>query len=326
MSRGTFTISLDFELFWGVRANRELESYQDRLVAVYTVIPKMLALFQKYNIHVTWATVGFLFYDRIDDIKNDMPTILPKYINRDVDPYIYLDSLSPPYSKEFSKVHVAPNLISLIGSTQNQELATHTYSHLFTYEPLENRDAFISDIAKAIEVGERDGYHLKSLVFPRNQIDSTSIESLESLNISTYRGNPTHWAYSNGDKPTKSSLLRLYRLIDTYINISGYHTSKSIPTKGVMELKASMMLRPYFSKLSFLEKLKINRIKKAMRYSAMNGENFHIWWHPHNFGKNQEKNLKNLEELLIYFKELNMEYGMLSLTMNEVKDYVNNRD
>lgn len=128
-SNGTFTISLDFELFWGVRANRELESYQDRLVAVYTVIPKMLALFQKYNIHVTWATVGFLFYDSIEEIQRDKPSTIPNYIDKKVDPYIYLDRIKAPYSKKFSKVHVAPKLISLIGSTPNQELATHTYSH-----------------------------------------------------------------------------------------------------------------------------------------------------------------------------------------------------
>ncbi len=326
MDRGTFTISLDFELFWGVRANRELESYQDRLVAVYTIIPKMLALFQKYNIHVTWATVGFLFYDNIEEIMSDIPDRLPNYLNRDVDPYIYLDSLSPPYSKEFSKLHTASNLISLISSTPNQELATHTYSHFFTYEPLENRDAFIVDIEKAIEVAKNRGYRLKSLVFPRNQVNLDSISKLDLLGLESYRGNPTHWAYCDGDKPSKSILLRIYRLFDTYINISGYHSSEPKPTKGVMELKSSMMLRPYFNKLSFLERLKINRIKKAMRYSAINGENFHLWWHPHNFGKNQEKNLKNLEELLIYFKELNIKYGMLSLTMNEVKDYVNKRD
>ncbi len=321
-SNGTFTISLDFELFWGVRANRTLESYQDNLVAVYTVIPKILALFKKYNIHATWATVGFLFYDSIEEIQKDKPSMLPNYIDKKVDPYIYLDTLKPPYSKEFSKMHTAKKLISLIASTPNQELATHTYSHFFTYEPLKSKKAFEIDISKAIEVAKKRGYSLKSLVFPRNQIDTNSINSLKSLNISTYRGNPTHWAYSDGDKPSKSTLLRLYRLVDTYINISGHHCSKPKSTQGVMELKSSIMLRPYFPKLSFLEKLKIYRIKRAMRYSAIHKENFHLWWHPHNFGENQEKNLKNLEELLIYFQKLKDDYRMLSLTMEEVKEYV----
>ena len=323
MSRGSFTISLDFELFWGVRANKELETYQESLLGVYEAIPKMLALFKKYNIHATWATVGFLFHKDIENIDKNRPNILPEYTNQQVDPYIYLDSISPPYSKEFSKMHSAFELISMIGSEKNQELATHTYSHFFTYESLKNPEAFLADIKEAIKVAKDKGYTLKSLVFPRNQLDADSIKSLESLNISSYRGNPNHWAYHDGDKPSKSLFLRLYRLVDTYINISGHHTSLPILTHGITELKASMMLRPYFAKLAYLEPLKINRIKKAMKYAALNGQNFHLWWHPHNFGKNQEKNLKNLEELLFYFQELQQEYNMLSLTMDEVKKYAN---
>jgi peptidoglycan/xylan/chitin deacetylase (PgdA/CDA1 family) len=323
MSSGTFTISLDFELFWGVRANRELEAYQESLLGVYEVIPKILTLFKRYNIHATWATVGFLFHKDIDEINKNRPELLPEYMNQQVDPYLYLDTLDTPYSQEFLKMHCASELVSTIDLEENQELATHTYSHFFTYESLKNTEAFFADMRQAIEVAKNQGYHLKSLVFPRNQVDATSVENLAPLEITSYRGNPTHWAYCDGDKPSKSLFLRLYRLFDTYVNLSGHHTTLPILTKGVTELKASMMLRPYFSKLAYLEPLKINRIKKAMKHAAVNGQNFHLWWHPHNFGKNQEKNLKNLEELLLCFQELEQSYNMLSLTMDEVKEHAN---
>jgi len=321
MTRGSFTISLDFELFWGVRANRRLEEYEENLLAVYEVIPKILALFEKYNIHATWATVGFLFHKDIENIKKDIPKELPNYENKKVDPYIYLDSLGNTNSEKFSKVHCASSLIHKISKSKNQELGTHTYSHFFTYEAMKSKEAFVSDMKKALELGLEKGYSLKSLVFPRNQVDLTHINDLKILGIESYRANPSHWAYCDGDKPSKSLLLRLYRLVDTYVNISGHHTSLPILKKGVTELKSSMMLRPYFNKLSYLEPLKINRIKKAMKYASVHGKNFHLWWHPHNFGKNQEKNLKNLEELLLYFQELQQTYNMLSLTMDEVKKY-----
>lgn len=323
MSNGSFTISLDFELFWGVRANRELEAYQESLLGVYDAIPKILTLFKNYNIHATWATVGFLFHKDIDEINGNRPKILPEYTNEQVDPYLYLETLNTPYTEEFNKMHCASKLVSQIALEENQELATHTYSHFFTYEPLKNPEAFSADMRQAIEVARERGYHLKSLVFPRNQVDVASVACLESLEISTYRGNPTHWAYCNGDKPSKSLFLRLYRLVDTYVNLSGHHTSIPTLTKGATELKASMMLRPYFSKLAYLESLKLKRIKKAMKHAAVNGQNFHLWWHPHNFGKNQEKNLKNLDELLLYFQELEQSYSMRSLTMDEVKKHVN---
>ena len=319
---GSFTISLDFELFWGVRANRELESYRETLLGVYRAIPEMLNLFEKYEIHVTWATVGFLFHNDIKGIKSNYPSVLPIYKNKKVDPYLYLDELSSENLDEFTQMHCALSLIETIQKVPNQEIASHTYSHFFTYEPVERSESFYSDVQKAEEVALTRGIKLNSLVFPRNQLENEAIKTLYKSSINSYRGNPTHWAYSDGDKPTKSIFLRLFRLCDTYVNLSGYHTSIPNLSKEVMELKASMMLRPYFKKLALLENLKIYRIKKAMKHAAQKGQNFHLWWHPHNFGTNQEKNLKNLEELLKYFQELQLEYKMLSCTMDEVNRHV----
>jgi hypothetical protein len=55
-----------------------------------------------------------------------------------------------------------------------------------------------------------------------------------------------------------------------------------------------------------------------MLRAAMEGSLFHLWWHPHNFGKNLEENMCQLESILIYYSELKTKYGMLSKTMNEV--------
>ena len=58
---GTLSISLDFELFWGMLDVCPLEKYQDHVLGGRKEIPGLLALFQKYGIHATWATVGYLF-------------------------------------------------------------------------------------------------------------------------------------------------------------------------------------------------------------------------------------------------------------------------
>lgn len=152
--KGSFTISLDFELFWGVRDKRTTDSYKNNLEGTIEVIPKLLDIFEQYNIHVTWATVGLL---------------------------------------------------------------------------------------------------------------------LEPLN-----------------------------------------------TLSVTECKSSMFLRPYSQKLNLLEKLKINRIKNAMTQAAKENKNFHLWWHPHNFGINQTQNLQNLHNILLHYKYLNERYGMKSLNMREL--------
>ena len=73
MKKGIFTISLDFELLWGVRDNPNLESYKKNILEVQYIIPELLKIFDQFDIHCTWATVGFLFCDSARGIKK-LPT------------------------------------------------------------------------------------------------------------------------------------------------------------------------------------------------------------------------------------------------------------
>ena len=63
MKCGKFVISLDFELIWGVRDKRTIQSYGENLRGVHQAIPRLLNLFDQYKIKGTFATVGFLFFD-----------------------------------------------------------------------------------------------------------------------------------------------------------------------------------------------------------------------------------------------------------------------
>jgi hypothetical protein len=60
MANGKLVISLDFELYWGVRDAIKLQDYTMHLAGVQKVIPLLLRLFKKYGINATFATVGFI--------------------------------------------------------------------------------------------------------------------------------------------------------------------------------------------------------------------------------------------------------------------------
>ena len=87
MSKGIFTISLDFELFWGVRDHRTLENYGSNISNVHQVVPRLLALFEKYDVHCTWATVGFLFFNDKKEMLPYLPSSRPGYLQKEYDPY-----------------------------------------------------------------------------------------------------------------------------------------------------------------------------------------------------------------------------------------------
>ena len=70
---GTLLVSLDFELFWGVQDTHTKESYEKNILGGRKAIPELLKLFEKYNIHATWATVGFLFAENAEYAKKYFP-------------------------------------------------------------------------------------------------------------------------------------------------------------------------------------------------------------------------------------------------------------
>ncbi len=312
---GSFTISLDFELYWGMRDIVFVDEYRENLLGVRRAIPEILRLFEEYQIHATWATVGFIKFGSFDEIE--LPSILPEYLNRELSPYLYIEKMRGTTDREILMMHFAPELIKEISETAHQEIATHTYSHYYIDEPEINPYAFKADIEKAVELFAEDGYRIESLILPRNHTHKESLEVLRETKIRRYRGNPSHWAYREGESK-KSLFVRVYRLLDTYINLSGNHWTASINSANLTEIRSSMFLRPYSKRLRYLESLKIKRIEDAMSSAAKEDKNFHLWWHPHNFGVNLEYNLNNLEEILKHYSSLQREYGMKSLNMMEL--------
>ena len=74
---GTFVISLDFELMWGVRDVQTKATYGPNVLGVRRAIPAMLALFEGFELRVTWATVGLLFFGTRADLLAPCPPSAP---------------------------------------------------------------------------------------------------------------------------------------------------------------------------------------------------------------------------------------------------------
>jgi hypothetical protein len=83
----------------------------------------------------------------------------------------------------------------------------------------------------------------------------------------------------------------------------------------------SLFLRPWSKKFRWFEPLKLMRIKKQMTTAARKGGLYHLWWHPHNFGKYTDKNLQTLEKILRHYQYLSSKYGMVSMNMEEAGKY-----
>jgi peptidoglycan/xylan/chitin deacetylase (PgdA/CDA1 family) len=285
---------------------------------VHSVIPRLLKLFKEYQIHCTWAVVGFLFYESLQKLIEGLPNKRPEYINIKLCPYRYISSIDD--NDEQDIFHFGPALIKMIISEPGQEIASHTFSHYYCLEKGQDRDAFEDDLEAAIRVANKYGLKPESLVFPKNQINKDYLPILKDKGIKAYRGNEPSWIYQGRSDEAESLLRRGLRILDAYINISGHnaYNKAMIKRQFPFNISSSRFLRPYSKKLSRLEPRRLNRILADMSYAAQNGLVYHLWWHPHNFGINQEENLKFLQNILAHFTKLKNTYAMESLNMQEL--------
>ncbi len=319
MTNGKFVISLDFELMWGVRDKKDKISYGNNIIGVHKVIPKLLEVFRKYDIKATFSTVGLLFFETKKQLLAGIPEITPKYIDSNLSPYNgYFETIGDNY--EIDGYHFAPNLIKEIQKYPEQEIGTHTFSHYYCLEPGQTVQTFKADLESAISVAKQYNISLTSLIFPRNQFNEEYLKICLELGIYCYRGNEDSWLYKAKNAENENTFRRALRLVDAYINISGHncYSDEYLKRKMPIDIPSSRFLRPIYRKLKFLDNLRLNRIKYGMTYAAKNNLTYHLWWHPHNFGINQDENFAFLEKILQHYHKLAKKYKFHSITMSDL--------
>ena len=313
-AKGNLVISLDFELFWGVTDSRTIQGYGQDILKGRESIPKLLELFAKYGVHATWGTVGMLFAQSKEQLETFLPTLRPQYDNQKLCAYRHFETIGADETED--PLHYAPSLIKTIMAYEGQEIGSHTFCHYYCNEPGQTLEAFAQDTAAVKKIAQQTaGAEIKSFIFPRNHFKQSYLNVLKEHDVLAVRGNPKGIAYSGG-----SMLSRVLRMIDSYIPILGsksYDRSECVQD-GIANIKASLFFRKYNGKLAFLEPLKLWNIKYLMKIAARKGKVFHLWWHPHNMGRDPERFLAQIEQLLIWYKKLHEEYGFESKNMGEL--------
>jgi len=315
---GGFVISLDFELHWGVRDHRTVSQYRNNLLGARQAVPAILELFELYGIHATWATVGFLFFENLNDLKAALPDDLPQYRETHLDPYAALAEVGKNEAED--PFHFAPSLIRRILAHEGQEIGTHTLSHFYALAPGPTLESFRADIRSAKSVADQYGIVLKSIVFPRNQISRQHLRICAEEGLTAYRSTEADPWIETGN----GILRRAMRLADSYLELSGNGCvapclDEELP---IVRVSGSRFLRPWNTVLRIFEDMRLRRICSSMDAAAKSNKTFHLWWHPHNFGVHLEENMTFLTHIAEHYANTNRKMGWPSLTMAEVADNV----
>ncbi|RYY31256.1 MAG: polysaccharide deacetylase [Chitinophagaceae bacterium] len=317
---GIFTVSLDFELHWGVFDKKNRDARKNNYENTRRLVPEMLELFSKHGVHVTWATVGSLFAGDEKEWYQMKPANEPVYENPAYSAYHYvkLNGLD----QKVSWAHFAPDLVAKILEYPGQELGTHTFSHYYCLERLRGEDAFEADLKAVQRAAAKYNTEMRSLVFPRNQFNPQHLKACYKHGIRTIRSNPSEWFWSPVADGGGSLIRKIFRTGDAYLPMSSNRTSFALSSlKTVknepLQVPASRFLRPWHPRYKAANKLALNRVMSEMKKAAVNKECYHLWWHPENFGDYPEQNMENLRQILNYYSECKRKHGMKSWNMDE---------
>lgn len=316
MNPSSFIISLDFELHWGVFDHTRLDGRGRRYFDVTReLIPVTLERFRQNGIRATWATVGMLFAHGRADLEAYLPAERPAYADNSLDPYQLLDRLGKDEKED--PYHFAPSLIEQIASTPGQCIGSHTFSHFYCLEPGGSATSFAADLRAARHIAQENfGIDLRSLVFPRNQC--AYLEVVRQSGFTTFRGNPAPWFWRASGGRDTSTIQKATRLVDHYVPVTLSQAATMERERG--DVPASRFLRPCIQSIDRFgaQRLKVRRIVREMRAAARRGQDYHLWWHPHNLATEPSRNLAALDTILAEYRSLHRSHGMQSACMEDM--------
>lgn len=245
----TVTISIDLELAWGNWDNLKTSDVSFIRQVERPVILRLLEIFDRYNIPVTWAFVAALM-DRTASFR----------------------------LRGEEQIWYAPDVIDSIRSSKvKHELGSHGATHRY-FDQLSVVDAERElDFARAIH--RLHGLPFTSFVFPRNKV--SKVDLLASYGIKVYRGVDCAWHERVRER--SPTIGRAAHFIDKLLPFSP-EVVYAEDNGDIVNLPGSMLfigrggLRRLISGKNIEKKL-----NKGVGAAIAAGAVFHLWLHPSNF-------------------------------------------
>lgn len=313
MSTSTFTISLDFELLWGI-FDKVGNTYDPAYFAnTRKLIPRLLDVFEQNEIKATWATVGMLFAEDEAEWRHYSPVHKPSYRESKLSAYEFVKQNGID-----SAVLFAPDLIKKILDTPGQELGSHTFAHYYALMRGQSPEQFRHDLQASQRIcREKFGVTMSSLVFPRNHLNELYLPICLEEGYTQVRSNPKNWYWQETQHEDLSK--KWFRSADCFFPVGqstlfGLEELNPLPSEPIL-IPASRILRPISKSNKLFNLVRLNRVKSEMSAAARANKAYHLWWHPHNFATDPESAMAELTDLMQHFNRLKEKFGMVSLNM-----------
>lgn len=296
---GSVVLSLDAELAWGFH---DVDSPPtDRIEAARESWLDLLDLFDEFDVPATWAVVGHLLLDDCDGVHGDHPTP-DGWFDRD-----------PGTSEHRDDAWYGSDLVDAIEDADpDHEVGSHTFSHVEFGDV--SREVAAAEMRRAVDVAERRGLSVDSVVYPRNDVSHRDV--LAAYGATCYRGNqPRRW-YDRGPLGAVAKLV-------------GWPTGTVSPPlvqpredeHGLVNVPASLYLFGFEGRArSTVERVTddpvVTMAKRGVDRAAAEGGVFHAWLHPNNL--TDERDFDRMRAVVKHVAEVRDRTDLAVETMGEI--------
>ncbi len=191
-SKGIIVLSADFEMAWAFRYSKTKGKIAEEMgLRERENVPKLLTLFEKYQIPITWATVGHLFLDSCSKGQGlNAHPMMPRHSFFENSNWSFSSGdwyqHDPCSNYKDAPAWYAPDLIDqIIQSPVDHELGCHTFSHIDCTDRNCSSQLLNVELTACIELASKKGIQLKSMVFPGGTNGNYS--TLKELGFTNYR-------------------------------------------------------------------------------------------------------------------------------------------
>jgi peptidoglycan/xylan/chitin deacetylase (PgdA/CDA1 family) len=261
MAKGALTISVDLELAWGVWDKVTPEDLRMAEIAERPICAALIALFDRYEIPVTWAIVAALLHEE--------------------------SAQSRPGSKS---CWYAPDVMDmLVRAKVPHEIGSHGGKHIY-FPAIPAADAQ-QDLEFARAVHSANGLPYTSFVFPRNAIGH--LDLLAQAGLRAYRGRDVGWFRAVARAGRMAG--RAANFADKFLPIPPPAPVVAAKCGPLLRIPGSMHLLGRDGLRRFiLPAVSRAKLSMGLARARRDGGAFHLWFHPSNFYYRREEQLATL--------------------------------
>lgn len=286
LERGTFVVSLDFELAWGTRGRPSAGKVNEHLAGARAAIDQLLELFERYEVSATWVVVGGLL---LGGAKRHPLLSDPRYDDVPIG-----DCRSQPN-------WFAEDLIEkIVGCRVPQEIGCHTLTHMYVNESAESRQQLDWELGEFVELFKKLGLPRPlSFIFPKHYMHHFDL--LAEHGFKCYRGPESGWF----ERLPVSHLRGALRLLNSRLRRTPVVGLPRAVANGLIEVPSSHFYAPFQSVGKFVSLGdRVAQGVAGLNAAAKQRKVYHLWTHPFNLGKDSGVLLGGWEGILKHFQSL----------------------